>query len=189
MVQQTTLLGEFTKQPTQFFPVGQGLSSAERYQRAARLIVYAALLHAYMRKSWKIALAGGLAAYFIMYYKGRPNDIDPNTAGTALDPNPAGNALLGDIKGRDQYARTGKNLDLSTLTQRMKNPNEGYLDRAIAPALSPLDANYLVTAEPNLGSTKWTVAPTQPSHSGYQPRGSGVTNFDFYAPPAQLAMA
>ena len=169
-----TLVGLFLRQPSQFYPLGAGLAADERGQRAARLVMYAAAAQSVRRRDARILLVGGCLAFAIMHFYGRPQAIDPLTAGTPADPNPTGNPVVGDVSGRKDAPRLGSNLTPAMLLHRMQNPTEGYLDRALAPQLSPLDSNYVGGAEPvSLGLNKWTQNAGGPPHGGMDvpPRG------------------
>ena len=181
-----SLVALFCKEPSQFFPMGAGLAPEERAQRAARLVLYCALAQALRKRDARIAAAGLCAASAVMHFYGRPSTIDPATAGTEADPDPTGNPLLGDVGGRHAAPRLGTNLTPGMLFQRMQNPREGYLDRAIAPTLGPLDANYVIQQEPaSMGRNKWTdlTGGNGPPHGGMtvQPRGG--------APPLNPALS
>ena len=169
-VKDSTLWNVFVAQPAQFYPFGS-MTSDERGQRAARLILYSGLLAGYLKHNPPLAFVGGIVSFVVLSVYGRVTTSDPRIAGTAADPNPAGNALVGDVRGRDSYAPIGHDLDRATLIKRMQNPFEafGALDRQIGPALSPLDAPYLQTVEPDLGVNKWTMfagGPGGASHGG-----------------------
>ena len=169
-VKDTSLWNAFIAQPAQFYPFGR-MTADERGQRTARLLLYSGLLAGFLKKNPPLAFVGGIISFVVLSMYGRPTTIDTRTLGTAADPNPGGNALVGDVRGRDTYARIGGNLDKATLLKRMQNPFEafGALDRQIAPALSPLDAPYLQTVEPELGLNKWTEfagGPGGASHGG-----------------------
>ena len=167
----TTLWNVFVAQPGQFYPFG-AMTSDERGQRTARLILYSSILAAVCKKNPPLAFVGGVISFVVLGIYGRATTADPRIAGTAADPNPAGNALVGDVRGRDSYAPIGNNLDKATLIKRMQNPFEafGALDRQIAPALSPLDSCYIQTQEPSdMGLSKWTQfagGPGGASHGG-----------------------
>lgn len=170
-VKDTSLWNVFVAQPGQFYPFGS-MTGDERAQRTARLILYSGILAGFLKKNPPLAFVGGIIGFVVLSIYGRPTTIDPRLAGTVADPNPAGNSLVGDVRGRDSYARIGGNLDKSTLLKRMQNPFEafGALDRQIAPALSPLDAPYLQMSEPSeMGLSKWTEfagGPGGASHGG-----------------------
>lgn len=170
-----SLVALFCKDPSQFYPGGTGLAPEERAQRGARLVLYCALAQALRKRDARVAAAGLCAACAIMHFYGRPTTIDPATAGTTADPDPTGNPSLGDVGGRHGAPRIGTNLTPAMLFQRMQNPQEGYLDRAIAPTLGPLDANYVISQEPSLGRNKWTEfsGGSGPPHGKMtvQPRG------------------
>ena len=172
-----TLASLFAREPTQFYPLGAGLLPEERGQRLARLLMYASVAQAFRRRDARILLVGGCLACTVMHFYGRPQTIDPATAGTPADPDPTGNAPLGDVSGRHAPPRIGQNLTPAMLFSRMQNPTDGYLDRAIAPQLAPIDSNYVGGLEPTqLGINKWTEFAGGPPHGsmGVAPRGGAL---------------
>ena len=160
----STLVALFLREPTQFYPCAVGLSPEERAQRGARLILYCSLAQGLRKWDARVIAAGLALACAVMHLYGRPQTIDGATAGTAADPDPTGNAPLGAVTGRHSAPRLGTNLTPAMLFQRMQNPQQGYLDRAIAPALAPIDSNYVIQEEPALGINKWTASTGGPPH-------------------------
>ena len=152
MVRSSDVLSLLTSDPLQFWPLQSDLTKQERAVRLARLGIYIAAVYSFKTRDPQYVILAAGAAYSFVSMTQLKATVDLSSAGLAKTPNPVGNAPVGDVTGRDTVAYIGSHLSESTLIDRMQNPSEGYLDRAISPTPSPFDAPMIGGGEVDLGN-------------------------------------
>ena len=152
MVRSSDVLSLLTRDPLQFWPLQSDLTKQERVVRLGRLGFYVGAAYSFKTRDPQYVILAAAAAYGLVSMTRLKATVDLSSAGLAKTPNPVGNAPIGDVTGRDTVAYIGTNLNESTLIDRMQNPTEGYLDRAIAPAPSPFDAPMVGGGQVDLGN-------------------------------------
>ena len=140
MVRSSDVVSQLLSNPTHFWPFATGLTKQERALRFGRLAIYIGVAHSLKTRDPQYAILAAAAAYGIISTTRATATVDLSSAGLAKTPNPVGNAPVGDVTGRDPVAVLGSNLTQGMLIDRMKDPQNGYLDRVVTAVASPLDA-------------------------------------------------
>lgn len=145
------VLSVFLSNPTEFWPLAPSLKGYQRAIRLARLVAYAGLAFAFVKKDRKRGYMALGAALAILVVFARPAYMQLDAAGLKANPNPAGNALVGDMTGRS-LAPAARSLTTDELVKRMTQQSITVDDRQIMPTLPPYQGMNVYKEEPDLGN-------------------------------------